>query len=280
VLSPDEYDLAVIYVDYLDSGVGYPAPPDPPYDHGYYQALDAIRALHYVDSGLQKEGIEFDTGRLYGTGGSGGGNVSLMANKLAPRTFACVVDLSGMASLTDDIAFNIPGGSELKAGYSRDPAAPNYLSKDAQLIRDPGHPEHLAVMKNLGCTSMVVSIHGETDHDCLDDKKRVLGNMETAKLRVDPHIITQSDVDGNLIKDTGHSLGDRTRLFGHFAGKYVLPKSADMCRREGKNDFELRDEEVVYPTPNGRYVISYKGGYPVGRFEQTQKQHGATSCDP
>ena len=40
----------------------------------------------------------------------GGGNITLMVNKLAPRTFAAAIDMSGMARLTDDIAFNLPGG--------------------------------------------------------------------------------------------------------------------------------------------------------------------------
>lgn len=59
---------------------------------------------------LSARGISFDSGRLFATGGSGGGNVALMAHKLAPRTFAAVADLSGMKRLSDDIAFGLPGG--------------------------------------------------------------------------------------------------------------------------------------------------------------------------
>ena len=100
--------------------------------------------------GLLNAKIPFAAGRIYGTGGSGGGNVIQMANKFAPRTFTCIVGLSGMASLTDDIAFNLPGGSGLNARCSCDPASPAYLTKDMQEIRDLGHPGHLAEMARLG----------------------------------------------------------------------------------------------------------------------------------
>ena len=43
----------------------------------------------------------------------GGGNITLMANKLARRTFTCVIDMCGMKKLSDDIAFALPGGSDL-----------------------------------------------------------------------------------------------------------------------------------------------------------------------
>ena len=96
-----------------------------PYDHGYLQAMDAIRAVHAVWSQLKAKSVPFDEGRVYAMGGSGGGNVSQMAAKLAPRTFACVVDICGMPGLTDGIAFGTKEyGSSLNAGYSRDPASP------------------------------------------------------------------------------------------------------------------------------------------------------------
>jgi len=38
--------------------------------------------------------------------------------------------------------------------------------------------------------------------------------------------------------------------------------------RKSPTDFERRDERVRYPTTNGAFVISYKAGYPVGRFER------------
>ena len=102
-----ELNVVAVCVNYLQSG-----PPDSingpePYDFGYLQALDALRALWYVRDALHQKHIAFADDRLFCTGGSGGGNVTLMANKLVPRTFACVVDMCGMKKLSDDVAFDL-----------------------------------------------------------------------------------------------------------------------------------------------------------------------------
>ena len=36
----------------------------------------------------------------------------------------------------------------------------------------------------------------------------------------------------------GHQIGDRTALLRHFAGKYLQPDSADLCRLKGPCDFD------------------------------------------
>jgi hypothetical protein len=101
----DRLNVVAICVNYLQSGKADAIEAAEPYDYGYLQALDALRALWIVRHGLQTRGIVFDDGRIYSTGGSGGGNVTLMANKLAPRTFTAIVDMCGMKKLSDDIAF-------------------------------------------------------------------------------------------------------------------------------------------------------------------------------
>ena len=256
----DTYDVVAICVRYYQSG---DQPTNAiPYDFGYRQAWDALRGLHYFYQGLHDAKIPFDATRIYGTGGSGGGNVIQMANKFAPRTFACIVDLSGMASLTDDIAYNLPGGSGLNARYSRDPASPAYLPQDLQEIRDLGHPGHLAEMARLGNRCKIVVVHGETDGHCLvADKQRVVSAMQAAGLDVLPHYIRLSDVDGNLVKNSGHSLGDRTALLHHFAGNFLTPDSTQMCRLAGPEDF-LRREPIVYTTSHGRIRMDYASGAP------------------
>jgi len=93
-----------------------------------------------------------------------------------------------------------------------------------------------------------------------------VANMEAAGLEVDAHYITKDDVDGTLLRNSGHSVGNRTSLLTHFAGRYLSPDSKEMRRTTGRCDFELRDDKVSYETDTGRYVISYKHGYPVGSF--------------
>ena len=260
------YDVVAIGVDYLQSGPS--EPEDPPYDFGYLQALDALRVLHYVWSGLEAAAQPFARGRIYATGGSGGGNVTLMANKLAPRTFACAIDLSGMAKLSDDIAYGIPGRTGLDARYSSDPASARYLTADAQAIRFVGHPDHAGVMSALGNSAKLIVVHGTTDASCpVDDAREMAANLQAAGLDVEAHFVTDADLDGNALTTTGHSLGDRTRILFRFADTYLLPDSPQALVRRGECDFERRDESVVYPTPGGRFIISYAVGYPVGRFE-------------
>ena len=162
----NQYNVVAIGVDYLQSGAQASIKDPEPYDFGYLQSLDALRALWFVREGLKSAGKPYDDGRLFCTGGSGGGNVTLMANKLAPRTFACVIDMCGMKKLSDDIAFNLPGGSGLDARWSLDSASKNHLTLDEQELRFVGHPTHLAEMKRLGATGKIFVVHGVEDSTC------------------------------------------------------------------------------------------------------------------
>ena len=264
----DRYNVVAICVDYLQSGP-YDAERDGPYDFGYLQALDALRALALVYNGLDARDIDFAHDRIFAAGGSGGGNVTLMANKLAPRTFACVIDLSGMAELNNDIAYDLEGGSRLNAGYSRDPESPRFLSKDSQELRRIGNRKHLSTIKALGNSAKVVVVHGLGDTVCpVKDKQKMVRRMRKARFDVEPHFISEKEVDGTIFKDTGHSLGDRNRILFHVADRYLKPDSPDAIRRTGATDFEAPGNPVRYATKHGSFVISYAPGYPIARFER------------
>ena len=255
------FDVVAIAVRYYQSSDPDSGPI--PYDFGYLQAWDVLRALHYVYTSLVNADTPFDKTRIYGAGGSGGGNVIQMANKFAPRTFACIVNLSGMSSLTDDIAFNLPGGSQLNARYSPDPASPAFLSKGMQEIRDLGNPAHLAQMAKVGSRCTVVMIHGEDDTYCLaSDARRVATAIETAGLEVDAHFLSKADIDNKLILESGHSIGDRTSLLLHFAGEYLRPDSPKMRRLQGPVDF-IRGGQITYPTSDTTYIVDYTTGSPA-----------------
>ncbi len=261
------YNVIAIGVDYLQSGP-HDADNDPPYDFGCLQAVDALRALWWIYDGLTMMNKPFDSGRIYATGGSGGGNVALMANKFAPRTFACVVDLCGMAKLSDDIAFGLPGGSRLDAGYRRDGDASRALPTHAQEIRFVGHPVHLEKMRALGNTAHVITVHGIEDEACpAADKREMVANMQTAGLRVTAYFIRPDDLDGEALKSIGHALGDRTRIVFRFADPCLLPNTPETAHRAAPSDFERRDDAVAYTVSGGRYVVSYRAGYPTIRYE-------------
>ncbi|MFO0804075.1 MAG: DUF2920 family protein [Gemmataceae bacterium] len=259
----ERYNVVALCVNYLQSGKADSIDGPEAYDFGYLQALDALRALHWLESGLTKRGKPFQPRRTYCTGGSGGGNVSLMADKLAPRTFACVVDLCGMKKLSDDIAFNQPNGSDLNARWSRDPKHANFLSLDHQELRFVGNPDHLAEMKRLGCNAKILSVHGVDDVTCpFADAEEMAFWMRRAKLDFTPVWIAKKDLDGKVFTSSGHALGNRTEIVDRVAKDCLSERS----QRDGPSDFE-RKQDIRYRTSNGAFVISYDEGYPVGRFE-------------
>lgn len=265
----NELNVVAVCVNYLQSGPADSINGPEPYDFGYLQALDALRALWYVRDALQQNQIAFADDRLFCTGGSGGGNVTLMANKLAPRTFACVIDMCGMKKLSDDMAFALPGGSDLNARWSRDRNSNNYLSIDAQEIRFVGHSDHLSQMKRLEATARIVVVHGVDDKTCpYEDAVEMVERMQHAKLAVEPRWVTTDIIDGIVFKSTGHSLGDQTQIVLDVAGQYLKSTGEKTLRRVGKTDFE-RKESIYYQNTNGVFVISYEQGFPVGRFEST-----------
>ena len=258
-------DAVAICVNYLQSGRQASVFDPEPYDCGYLQALDALRALWLVYHQLDQQQIPFAKDRIFATGGSGGGNVALMVNKLAPRTFTALVPMCGMAKLSDDLAFHLPGGSGLNARWSRDPASKNYLRPADQEIRFVGNPSHLAVMKKLGNSAHLFLVHGRDDKTCLfEDAKELAENFAKAQLAVTPHFVGKQDLDGKVFTSSGHPLGNRTEIPFVVAGEALRT-----LRRKHPADFDLRDEKVRYQATHGEFVISYKEGYPIARVEAT-----------
>lgn len=262
----EKLNVVALCVNYLQSGPKDSIEGPEPYDFGYLQSLDALRALWWLDHGLKGRGVKFATGRVFATGGSGGGNVTLMCHKLAPRTFACVIDLCGMKKLSDDIAFKLPGGSDLDARFSRDPASPNFLSLDHQELRFLGNPDHLATTKSFGSWTKILTVHGRDDTTCpFPDAVEMVDWMRRAKLDVEPHFIGKDRLDGKVFTSTGHALGNRTEIVLQLGAKFLSPSDSDRRERTEPSDFERR-ETIRYHTSNGAFEIDYTDGFPVGRF--------------
>ncbi len=262
----EKLNVVALCVNYLQSGPKDSIEGPEPYDFGYLQALDALRALWWLDHGLKGRGVKVATGRVFATGGSGGGNVTLMCHKLAPRTFACIIDLCGMKKLSDDIAFKLQGGSDLDARFSRDPASPNFLSLDHQELRFVGNPDHLATTKLLGSRTKLITVHGRDDTTCpFPDAVEMVNWMNRAMLDVEPHFIGKDRIDGKVFTSTGHALGNRTEIVLQLGAKLLSPSDPERGERTEPSDFERR-ETIRYRTSNGAFEIDYAAGFPVGRF--------------
>ena len=255
-------------MNYLQSGGGEPQVPGQfPYDHGYLQAIDCLRALYHVQRQVREAGLAFNPHRCYSMGGSGGGNVTLMVNKFAPHTFACVVDICGMPGLTEGIAFGSgEWASTISAGYSRDPESPAFLSPAMMEIRDPGHPAHLQVQFAANPDNKVIIVHGLDDLSCpAVPKIAIYRNMVGAGFRPDAHFLTPWFVDGEAVTTTGHPVGHRDKVVERFADDYLLEEGRLALQVPGPNDFE-RADQVLFPTGGGRFVVDYSGGPPSVRF--------------
>lgn len=262
----ERFDVVSIAVDYLQSGKheGFEAPD--PYDFGYLQSLDALRALWYVQQGMKARNVLFHSGRIYATGGSAGGHVAMMCNKFAPRTFACIVDICGMPKLSNDIAFGLRGGSNLNARWGKDPGRPNFLSDDEREIRTIDHRAHLAEMKRLGCSAKVIVVHGVDDTvSPFADAKDMADAIKAANMDVEAVYINKSHVDGKVYTSAGHTLGPRTDIVIRVAEKYLRGGTSTTQERKSSTDF-FRREDIKYETSNGTFTISYEKGYPVGSF--------------
>ena len=261
------YNVVAVSVNYLQSGADSKLLP---YDHGYLQAMDCLRALHAVWKQLKDRGVAFNECRVYAMGGSGGGNVTQMAMKLAPRTFACGVDICGMPGLIDAIAYGTKEGTSLNAGYSRDPSSPVFLSKDMQEIRDFGNLDHCKQLKAANPGLQIVIVHGVDDTSCPVGPKRTQAeNMRAAGLAVDAHFLTQADVDGKAVTTTGHPVGNRDQVVIKYADDYLREGGAKAKVTVGPSDFS-RGDIFEYPTSGGKFVVDFRGP-PTIRFEGNAK---------
>lgn len=250
----DRYNVIAVSVDYLQSGQ---AKYDKiPYDHGLLQAMDCLRALYQIQEQLKARGVAFNPRRVYSAGGSGGGNVSLMVNKLAPSTFSCIVDMCGMPGLTDDIAF---GRGKLNAGYSKDADSPKYLTPARQEIRDPGYLPHLQQQQKLNPDNKVIIVHGQDDEYCsVIDKITIFQNMVKAKFRPAGNFITKADLDGVVLTSSGHPLGDRQAIIIKYADLYLKENGTLAASVKNPTDFETAGK-VEFPVTRGSYIVDFSG---------------------
>lgn len=248
----DRYNLITVSVNYLQSGeIKH---DQVPYDHGLLQAMDCLRAVYTIRQQLQQAGVKWNSRRLYAAGGSGGGNVSEMVNKLAPSSFAVIVDICGMPGLTDDIAY---GRGNLNAGYSRNPASPKFLTPAMQEIRDPGNLIHLQRQKKVNPSNKVVIVHGQDDLFCsVIDKINIFRNMIKAGFRPSGHFLCESDIDGKIITSSGHPVGNRLQVIVRYAGAFLEEDGVLSTSAMQVNDFD-KAGKVEFPCTGGKYVVDF-----------------------
>jgi predicted esterase len=125
----DRFNCIMLQVNYRGSSNA-----SKPYDFGKYQPIDALRAVHWVLANYP-----VNRQRIIGWGGSGGGNVILQCGKMAPHTFALIVEHAGITHPTN--------AADMKAGWDRPERAGGWQGtalggtkeypEPERLIRDP-----------------------------------------------------------------------------------------------------------------------------------------------
>ena len=259
----DKFNLITIDTNYYQSAWKNTDPVA--YDYGVIQAMDCLQALYEVRKYLDDNKIAFNRRRNYAAGASGGGNISQMVNKFAPHTFGCIIDLCGMPGLTDDIAYN--DHAILKANYSRDPNSSNYLTDGMKEIRDFGNPDHLAYQYSCNPDNQVVIVHGVDDDYCsCPEKARIFSNMLQAGFKPEGFFITPGMVDGIIVTNTEHQLGDRPYIIAKYGQRYIQEKG-EFIKQVEKDDFD-RQSIIKYPVSDGIYLIDYSHNAPTITFER------------
>ena len=94
----------------------------------------------------------------------------------------------------------------------------------------------------------------------------IASEMVRAGFRPDTHFLTLNDVDGKIIKNTGHSIGNRPEIIAKFGGAYIAENGKFPALLAQPSDLDTADE-VTYPVTGGKYIISFKGE-PTIRFEK------------
>lgn len=231
VVLANDLNCVVIAVDYYQSGAAAFGPA--PYDHGLYQAIDALRALHIVFKTMRAMRRPFDSFRIYATGGSGGGNVAMMAHRLAPRTFAAVIVMSAPIMPK----FSAPLDTRWGA-----------LPPNEFRIRDLSDPALSAITRSLS-SAYIRMVHGFDDYFVpYADALAASAAQGASLLTVMPWGLW------GPYQDSGHSIGDRTAI-----ALQDFQRPLFFIRRGTYTDFELKGNAVRYPVEGGTWGMSFSG---------------------
>ena len=136
-----------------------------------------------------------------------------------------------------------------------------------QEIRDLANLEHLAIQYRYNPANQVVIVHGMDDSHCpCADKIRVFGNMVKTGFRPDGYFINQGMVDGIVVCNTGHQIGDRAYIIAKFGQKYISERG-EFVKLVEKDDFDRRSV-IEYPVTGGVYAMDFSRGAPVITFTE------------
>ena len=245
---------------------------------GEYQNFGVLQAMDHlaVLGDLLARGPAFDRQRIIAFGSSHGGYIAHLMAKLAPSTFAAVIDNSAYAQppihylgagrgaeYTCSVGGTLQLHCRTLSGWSFDErGAPNFYGRDNDVLRDAAHPPHLEAMRAAAQgdpTQYLMVISAEDHISPPEAKRRQAAALRQAGFDARLELIGPDQIDGVVFKAPVHGLGASLRgLFDRMA-----PLIAEGERRL---DVEA-GSEVVYRCVDRAYRFVHGGREPWVRGE-------------
>lgn len=221
-------------------------------DYGVIQAIDLLTGIHAIREALP----QLNSKRMHLIGSSLGAYLSHQVLRLAPNSFASLLDISGKPFLDEGYLIN---------GHRRKSLIDTRNTR-VTLVNDNIYSDHFP----LSLSSIVLrnQLRG-WDHECkarvrmitgIDDelvpishKKTQLAGLLQTGANAELLVITDKEVDGKVIKHAGHSLGaEFYQLIRHY-GDGLLQSTNDSIHGE----FEKKTSHDLF-TDYGTYNISFQ----------------------
>ncbi|WP_442602627.1 DUF2920 family protein [Paenibacillus sp. KN14-4R] len=218
-------------------------------DMGIMQVLDNITAVLVVSAILKDNHLKYNPNRIWCYGQSHGSYLSYMCNAFAPSLFSLIIDNSAWIFpeylKTNRMMTNQIGQSKIHGVF-------DYLARQEAIydeeILDLNH-----VYRMFSNQCNIIAYHGQGDQLVSHtDKQLFCQTIDKCMYKE----ISLNDVDGEIIKSTGHGLdADFLKLFEQ-ALSYFPSNETKI-----KHDIDIPN--VSYVTKKARYEIDYSQGVPM-----------------
>lgn len=217
---------------------------------GLLQAMDNLMAVKVLLDVMEENGVVPLKDRMYLYGQSHGAYLAYVCNYLAPGLFAGIIENSAYL-LPEYLSCDrevIKEGEEISLRKLY-----HYQVRDEAMLDGEAY-DLTKLYAQTENTAAIISFHGADDTMIpLAEKKEFLSGLSHATL----HEISSADVDGDIFKSSGHSLGaDLLKVF-------------EMGYRELEEKKPHRDGTVIIPedkqfaTALYEYRVSWETGIPL-----------------
>jgi pimeloyl-ACP methyl ester carboxylesterase len=241
---------------------------------GEYQNFGIVQAMDHlaVLADLVAKGPAFDKTQVIALGSSHGGYIAQLMAKIAPGSLSLVIDNSSYTQppmnymgMSREGELRIPFAGVMLVGRVKngwtldDRELANFYSRDADLIRDAGHPPHLAVQHSAAMGEGPRLYMVNAAEDAISPpamKRRQAAAMRAAGFDVRLEIIDRPQLDGRVFKALVHGLD--ASLKGLF--DRALPLA-----RPGSGTLDCEAATIVdYPCVDRAYRFTHTAAGVVG----------------